>query len=357
MPLPISHTKNMSIISSALAANGVFLRSGAHVQIYAPLLRLKTIIFAGGLMKFWTCFPVLKSAPVFMMLLVLSAASPARADSNSGSGDVLSVKIIPADSNTGVSPPPPALADLQNQSVPSDDDQDDDAKAAAAKALGLQIRADAQREAALSYGARGGLALRTFQIQRRLAEYDASLSKTFDFSRLLIAAPSGLLIEPPIVSEAERAVLVKSGGQAAAVADRIYRINRIARIVTAGRNWHLYLERDWGRVDPPPQILLPKTDEEKVAWKAYVKQGWDQGLKQAEDTFESDVDRLTNDFTGMVRYRELLAQGMISQPYTLADDRGVTGGGSEMRVGDRGVTITGQAALINESTAWTPAPR
>jgi defect-in-organelle-trafficking protein DotC len=183
------------------------------------------------------------------------------------------------------------------------------------------------------------------------------MTKAFDFSRLLIAAPSGLLIEPPIVSEAQRAIIVNSGGQAAAVADRVYRINRVARIVTASRNWHLYLERDWGRVDPPPGILLPKTDEEIVAWKAYVTQGWEAGVKQANDTFESDVDRLTNDFTGMVRYRELLAQGMISPPYALADDRGVTGGGSEMRVGDRGVTITGQSSLIPKSSSWTPANR
>jgi defect-in-organelle-trafficking protein DotC len=290
---------------------------------------------------------LLLSVAVIAML-----ASPiARADSS----DVLSVKIIPPDGDTAVSPPPPVLSDLENQAAPSDDDDDSSPKAA--ESLGLQIRADAIREAALSYGARGGLAHRTFEIQRRLAEYDTSLSKAFDFSRLLIAAPSGLLIESPIVSEAQRAVLVNSGGQAAAVADRVYHINRVARIVTAARNWHLYLERDWGKVEPPPAILLPKTDEEIVAWKAYVKQGWDAGVKQANETFESDIDRMTNDFTGMVRYRELLAQNMISPPYALADDRGVTGGGSEMRVGDRGVTITGQSSLIPTSKKWTAAPQ
>lgn len=284
-----------------------------------------------------------------VLLFAVAASSGARADDS----DMLHVKIIPANSDTGVSPPPPPLVDLQNQAVPEDEDEAKDKT----NMVGLQIRADAQREAALSYGARGGLAMRTFEIQRRLAEYDASMSKAFDFSRLLIAAPSGLLIEPPIVSEAERAVLVNTGGQAAAVADRIYRINRIARIVTAARNWHLYLERDWGRVDPPPQVLLPKTPAEKEAWAAYVKQGWDAGVKQAEETFESDIDRMTNDFTGMVRYRELLAQNMISPPYALADNRGVTGGGSEMRVGDRGVTITGQASLIPKSETWAPATR
>ena len=267
------------------------------------------------------------------------------------SEDALSVKIIPADNAIGVSPPPPALIDLQNQSASAEDEE------SKPNTIGLQIRADATREAALSYGARGGLAFRTFEIQRRLAEYDASLSKAFNFTRLLVAAPSGLLIEPPVVSEAQQAVLVNAGGQAAAVADRVYRINRVARIVTAARDWHLYMERDWGRVDPPAAILLPKTEEEKIAWAAYVKQGWEAGLKQAEETFESDMDRLTNDYTGMVRYRELLAQGMISKPYALADDRGVTGGGNEMRVGDRGVTITGQSSLISKSSAWTPANR
>lgn len=300
---------------------------------------------------------LLVSVAVFALLTAPVAVQADDAQSSSNvniankSGDVLSVKIIPANSDSGVSPPPPVLTDLQNQAASSDDDE------VKPNTVGLQIRADAQREAALSYGARGGLAFRTFEIQRRLAEYDTSLSKTYNFTRLLVAAPSGLLIEPPVVSEAQQAVLVNSGGQAAAVADRVYRINRVARIVTAARDWHLYMERDWGRVDPPAAILLPKTDEEKIAWAAYVKQGWEAGLKQAEETFESDNDRLTNDYTGMVRYRELLAQGMISPPYALADDRGVTGGGSEMRVGDRGVTITGQSSLIPKSNTWTPANR
>jgi len=250
---------------------------------------------------------------------------------------------------TGSAPPPPVLMELQEQSSNGDDIKPEK--------LGLQIRSDALREAALSYGARGGLAYRTFEIQRRLAEYDVSMNKTFSFSRLLIAAPSGLLIEPPIVSEAQRAVLVSSGGQAAAVADRVYRINRIARIVTAARNWRLYLERDWGRVDPPPGLLLPKDDDERAAWRAYIKEGWDAGVKQAEETFEADLDRLTNDYVGMIRYRELLAQGMISPPYALADDRGVTGGGQEMRIGDKGVTITGPSSLIPRSNVWTPATR
>jgi defect-in-organelle-trafficking protein DotC len=296
----------------------------------------------------------MRTAALVAGLIALALAGQALADTpnNISAGqpdDDVKPTIAPMDEGKdATAPPPPTLKDLQEESHGEDIKSD---------ASGLQIRGDALREAGLSYGARGGLAYRTFEIQRRLAEYDTSLSKAFNFSRLLIEAPSGLLIEPPIVSEAQRAVLVNAGGQAAAVADRIYKINRIARIVTASRNWRLYLERDWGRVDPPPAILLPKTDEERVLWRAYVKQGWAEGVKQAEETFESDLDRMTGDFVGMVRYRELLSQGMISPPYALADDRGITGGGSEMRIGDRGVAITGPSKLIPRSNAWTPAPR
>ncbi len=246
------------------------------------------------------------------------------------------------------SPPPPILQDLQEEDVGTEIRPD---------TMGLQIRNDALREAALSYGARGGLAYRTFEIQRRLVEHEISLAKIYDFNRLLIAAPSGLLIEPPIVSEAQRAVIVNGGGQEAAVADRVLRINRAARIVTAPRDWRLYMERDWGRVDPPPGLLLPIDDEEREEWRNWVQEGWSAGIQQAEETFEADLDRLTNDYVGMARYRELLAQGMISPPFAMHEDRGVTGGGSEMRVGDRGVAITGPSVLIPRSNKWTTAPR
>ncbi len=250
---------------------------------------------------------------------------------------------------TEASPPPPVLKDLQEQSSGEDSGKTD--------VMGLQIRHDALREAALSYGARGGLAYRTFEIQRRLVEHEASLSKIFNFTRLLISAPSGLLIEPPIVSEAQRAVIVNGGGQEAAVSDRVLRINKAARIVTAPRNWLLYLERDWGTVDAPPGLLLPRNDEERAQWKTLVQEGWNAGVAQAEETFESDLDRMTNDYIGMVHYRTLLVQGMISPPYAMHEDRGVTGGGSEMRVGDRGVSITGPSVLIPRSDKWTTALR
>lgn len=220
-----------------------------------------------------------------------------------------------------------------------------------------QIRTEALKEAALSYGARAGLAKRTWEIRRSLNQREANMDRIYDFKRLLIPAPSGLLIEPPIITEGEDATLIESGGQVAAVADRIFNINRNARIVSTPRNWRAYLEREWGEVKLPPQVLLPRNDEERRAWAKHMTEGWSEGVKQADEIFQADLNKLIADYTGMIRYRKLLAQGIVSAPYALQIERGVTGGGSEMRVGDRAVQITGPSQLQTEAFEWQPVPR
>lgn len=270
------------------------------------------------------------------LVLALFSLSPALAQEQESSGTE--------------SAPPPSREELEN--IPKLKVMTD-----AATGMPFDIRQDAIKEAALSYGARGGLAMRTFEIRSELEARARHLDKIFDFRNLLIAAPSGLLIEPPIVSESENAMIIEAGGQDAAVSDRYYHINENARIVSAPRIWRIYLERNWGEVMPPPDILRPIDDKEREIWIEQVGKGWEEGYAQADQIFEEDLARLTADYQGMVRYRMLLAQGMISAPYALQIDRGVTGGGREMRIGDRAVKITGVPQLVPGYEQWQPASR
>ncbi len=245
---------------------------------------------------------------------------------------------------------PPSLEQLQGIKRERTNYGDDES-------LALDIRNDAIREAAISYGARGGLARRTFEIRQELEKRSRYMESVFNFRELLIPAPSGLMIEPPVVTENMNAMIIEAGGQQAAVSDRIYNIIRNVRIVSAPRTWRSYLERDWGVVEPPPDILRPQNSEERRLWMELVAKGWAEGYAQADEIFQEDLARLTADFNGMVRYRMLLTQNMISQPYALLVDRGVTGGGNEMRIGDRAVQITGTPSLISEGQRWQPASR
>ncbi len=247
-------------------------------------------------------------------------------------------------------PPPPQLSDLIN--IKKENKVVDDESP-----LPLDIRGDAIKEAALSYGARGGLAWRTFHIRSELETRARYMDKVFDFRQLLIPAPSGLLIEPPVISEAMDATLIDNQGMDAALADRVLNINRNARIVSTARTWRAYLERQWGEVTPPPDILRPADDAERKIWEQRVREGWARGVEQADEIFQADLNKLVADFRGMVRYRSLLAQGMVSPPYATQTDRGVTGGGNTMRIGDRALSITELPKLQTGYKKWQPADR
>lgn len=224
--------------------------------------------------------------------------------------------------------------------------------------VALDMRRDAQREAALSYGARGGLAKRSYQIMESMAGYEGTLDKVFDFRQLLIKAPSGLLIEPPIVRESLDAMVITDNGNEAAVADQVLKINRQAKIVPTARNWRQYLTLVYEtQITPPPRVLWPKNREEQLEWNTWVTQGWDAGYSQGEEIFNTSLNQMVSDYRGMVRYRMLLAQGKISQPYALHEDRGVTGGRNEMRVGDRALRITGPSQFLTGGDLWKPADR
>jgi len=226
-----------------------------------------------------------------------------------------------------------------------------------AEDLPLDIRVDALEEAALSYGARGGLQWRTWHIRNEVDTRAAFLNKVFNFRDLLIPAQSGLMIEPPIVSEAMDALLINNRGEQAAVADKILKINRNARIVSAPRTWRTYLEREWGNVDPPPDVLRPLNKIERALWEEQIRKGWARGVEQADDIFQADLNALVADYQGMIRYKTLLAQNMISPPYAMQIDRGVTGDGNTMRIGDRELEITNMPQLQTGYDQWQPANR
>ena len=225
------------------------------------------------------------------------------------------------------------------------------------KGISIDMRKEAQKEAALSYGARGGLARRSYQIVESIRGFDPALDKVFNFRALLIKAPSGLLIEPPIVKESSNALVITEGGDEAAVADEVFAINKRAKIVSAPRDWRHYLVQSWSDVPPPPRILWPKNQEEQANWDAWVAEGWKAGFEQAEQILESNRNKLLADFTGMIRYKTLLAQGMISEPFATHESRGVTGNSNQMRVGDSALRITGPSQFLTRAESWKPADR
>ena len=240
--------------------------------------------------------------------------------------------------------PPPSLEALQ-ATRPGD-----------VKGDGLEPgRADMMRTAALTYGAQGGLAGRSFALNELLRRYRAQLDSAYDFRALVLPVSSGqTLMRPPIVTAVQMAFALGDNGQIARETSCIYQITREAQLSSTPPNWRAYLVRVWAKPRRPSDGALPRTKQEVAYWDKWVAEGWAQGEKQAVEIFLSDLGRLERDIVGMARYRVLLRARLVEQPKVAFQNQPADGGRDSLHVGDRTIRITDQPGLQGNSRRWSP---
>lgn len=215
-----------------------------------------------------------------------------------------------------------------------------------------RLRRPAMQEAAIAYGARAGLAWTTRQINATLDRRSAELAKSYDFQRLMIQGPNGVMVMPPVIVEAVDAWESFDAGKTLRVADTVYEIVEQSRFTSVAPMWQAYLISDFEEAEVPPDALLPRDAAERESWNRWVREGWKKGVEQAEETFQANLDRLNRDYTGMVRYRVLLEERKVSAPVLAEGNLGTTGTGQDMRVNDRALRITRDPLLQVNPTGW-----
>jgi defect-in-organelle-trafficking protein DotC len=156
---------------------------------------------------------------------------------------------------------------------------------------------------------------------------------------------------PPVLVEA-RKTLSLTGDDVIRIADRNYQILHQAKFVTSPPTWRDYLWMDYNAPETPDKSLLPKNNTEQIIWVKYIDEGWEAGLLQATIIFKENISRLKRDYEGMIRYRRLLAQNMVSAPFVATMDLGITGNGSNMTVNDRVLRITAFPTLQADGSQW-----
>src|SRR5690625_5667340 len=85
-----------------------------------------------------------------------------------------------------------------------------------------KLRYPALREAALSYGARGGLSYTSRQINRTLQQRAPEFNRVYDFSQVMVPGPDGTMVMPPVISEARDTYEIEDGGRTLRLADSVY---------------------------------------------------------------------------------------------------------------------------------------
>lgn len=211
------------------------------------------------------------------------------------------------------------------------------------------IRHAALQETALAVGAQSALAWRANNIDKALMNHKRTLDLAFNFQALVLDHN----VLPPVLLEGQT-TLNLDNTTAIRISDRMYEIAKQARFVTAPPNWRDYLWLDYKKPERPSITLLPQNSRERKIWKTYTAQGWTKGLEQAGHIFEDNLARLKQDYNGMVLYRKLLAQNMVSAPFVAKTELGVTGDDTHLNINDKVLRITALPTLNHNSKTWRP---
>lgn len=210
-----------------------------------------------------------------------------------------------------------------------------------------KIRFETLKDTALTVGAQSGLAWESARINKILDRDERNLDQIFNFRPLLLDHN----VLPPVLQEGRKALNLDSP-ETIRLADQVYKIESPPRFVTAPPNWREYLYMPYSQPEKPNSSLWPRNQEERDVWNEYVMQGWEAGILQANSIFSANLGRLKRDFNGMLLYRKLLAQNMLTPPYVAKTELGVTGDDNQMRVNDQVLRITATSRLIPDSKQW-----
>lgn len=211
------------------------------------------------------------------------------------------------------------------------------------------IRMEALKSAAMSLGACGGLAWEANIINNSLNSEGTFLDQAFDFNWLLLDHD----VLPPVLTQSNN-TLNLADDQTLRIDEKTYQIIKAARFVTAPPNWRDYLWMQFDKPAMPSRSLLPQSRPEAEIWNHYIREGWVNGVEQAQAIFAANLNRLKRDMLGIVLYRILLAEHMVSAPFVASADLGVTGDATQLRINDQVMRITAQSALQPDSKKWKP---
>lgn len=209
------------------------------------------------------------------------------------------------------------------------------------------MRLTAIQEVATSLGAQSGLAWASVHINNMLVNEQRDLDQTFNFQMLLLDHN----VLPPVLLEGRNALNLDNP-ETIRLADQVFRIESPPRFVTTAPHWREYLWMNYAYPDKPSSTLIPRDEEERKVWNECAIKGWEDGIRQANLIFEVNMGRLKRDYNGMILYRTLLAQHMVTAPFVAKTELGVTGNANEMRINDQVLRITATSRLVPNSDKW-----
>jgi defect-in-organelle-trafficking protein DotC len=210
-----------------------------------------------------------------------------------------------------------------------------------------KFRERSLEEIAMSVGAQAGLSWASDHMNAQMDADRRYLDTIYNFNAMVLS--HGVI--PPVLEEGDYSLNLNDPNTIR-VADRTYKIIQQARFATTAPNWREYLWFNYPKPSLPDKSLLPRTYEEQMVWRRNIRIGWQKGIEQSYSIFQQNLARLKRDYRGMVLYRKLLQERMISPPFVSRTELGITGNGEDMRVNDQVLRIVELPKLQTNGKNW-----
>lgn len=219
--------------------------------------------------------------------------------------------------------PPPSLGDLESLTP---EGSSVDAKE--------QAKLQKLQQTALVYGLQGGLAHGIAQIDGIVRSQSDFLTRTYNFGDLMIDAPYGTRILPPVIVESKD-IYDQVDPDTVVIADHTYKILSPAAFAPVQPLWQTYLIMPW--TSPSTQSVkdFPDSALEHQTWDAALKKGYEMGQAQAFSEFQINLNSLNREYLGMIRWSRLVATGEATSPTVTSEMKSVVGGGDSVTIKER----------------------
>ncbi|NIF27699.1 type IV secretion system protein DotC [Pantoea sp. Tr-811] len=210
-------------------------------------------------------------------------------------------------------------------------------------------RGEAILDAALQVGVKAGLAWQLTNINNALKLREREFDTVYDFGTLMIQDR----VVPPVITEA-RHLYNQDGDYTLRLSGAAYKIESQARFSSVPPSWRDYLNFPLPSYDRTSLVsaLVPRSSEEERVWKLAVREGWKQGIEQANLMLAYGFDRMNRDIDGMRRFSEFARHGQVTLPIISGAAIPVTKEGRSMAVDETLLRITTLPAFNDNMSAW-----
>ena len=210
-------------------------------------------------------------------------------------------------------------------------------------------RGEAILDAALQVGVKAGLAWQLTNINKALKLREREFDTVYDFSTLMIQDR----VVPPVITEA-RHLYNQDGDYTLRLSGAAYKIESQARFSSVPPSWREYLSFPLPSFDRTSLVsaLVPRNDEEERVWRLAVRDGWTQGVEQANLMLTYGLDRMNRDIDGMRRFSEFARHGQVTLPIISGAAIPVTKDGRSMAVDETLLRITALPEFNDNMNVW-----